>query len=204
MNIDLHNDGVTLIAVTKTIAPARIIKAYRDGIRHFGENRVGEADEKISILRSDMPDAIWHMVGHVQSNKVREVVRIFDWVDSIDTIKIAKKINELTQKKLHVLLEVNLSGETQRYGCDISELDELTQACDKLSNLNVEGIMIMPPPVTNPEDNRQIFRMAKKLFDAHPSWKHLSMGTSQDYTVAIREGATMVRLGTALFGERIK
>ena len=203
--------GVILIAVTKTLPVAVIEEAYRSGIRHFGENYVEEFEEKYDALPQEIKDnAIFHMIGHVQSRKVKRVVELFDWVDSVDSIKLANKLNEEAQRQgrsVSILLEVNLTGEASKYGFDPAGFFQNVAAIHALPALLISGLMTMPPAVGNPDDNRMIFRSLKKLSETirkkHPAFgPALSMGTSQDYAVAIEEGATMVRLGKALFGPR--
>lgn len=206
----LQNQKITLVAVTKTFSSDVVKQAYELGVRHFGENRVGEAAQKKLQVKSVVHDAIWHMVGHVQTRKAQEVVRIFDWIDSVDSLKLAERLDQLARgegKKIHILLEVNVTGETTKFGFRSEEIHSAVQEMKTFKNLILSGLMTMPPKVVNPEENRQVFKNTKKLFDEIrtlplPSWKYLSMGTSQDWEVAVEEGATMVRLGTILFGER--
>lgn len=193
--------SVAVVAVTKTFQFEAVATAHAMGLTHIGENRVEEAREKIAeAKRQGFIDIVWHMIGHVQSRKAREVAEIFDWVDSVDSIELLQKLDKEAGKigkKLHVLLEINISGEKSKYGFDVIP-NNLTYL-----NLIIEGLMTMAPFVNNPEENRIIFRTLKKLSSAHPSiGKELSMGTSCDYKVAIEEGATQVRLGEALFGPR--
>lgn len=193
--------SVTIVAVTKTFPFETIAMARALGLRHIGENRVEEARGKIEeAKRRGMNDIIWHMVGHVQSRKTRDVAELFDWVDSADSVELLQKLDAAAGaigKKLHVLLEVNISGEKSKYG--FSDIPKDLE----YSNLMIEGLMTMAPPVKNPQDNREIFRALKALSAIIPSiGKELSMGTSCDYQVAIEEGATQVRLGEALFGPR--
>lgn len=224
MNIPNLPSSVTLVAVTKTFPVETIIEAYQAGIRHFGENYVEEFAQKYANLPQEIKEnAIFHMIGHVQSRKVKKVVELFDWVDSVDSVKLAKKLSEEAVRQglsLSILIEVNLTGEATKSGFDLvgweKDADKFNvffqnaQAIHALRALQLRGLMIMPPLVTDPEGNREVFRSAKRLFDEittpatprNDNWKHLSMGTSQDYQVAIEEGATMVRLGTALFGPR--
>lgn len=202
--------GVTLVAVTKTLPASSIQEAYWAGIRHFGENYAREFEEKYAQLPEEIQKgATFHMIGHVQSRKIKKVVELFDWVDSVDSMELAQKLDAAARalnKKLHILFEVNLSGETTKYGFQKSDL--VLYGNVHFSNLILDGLMTMPPAVGNPEENRMIFRSLKKLSETirskHPVFgPALSMGTSQDYQVAIDEGATMVRLGTALFGLRL-
>lgn len=193
--------SVTVVAVTKTFPFETIAMAHAMGLTHIGENRVEEARGKIEeAKRRGLDDIIWHMVGHVQSRKTRDVVELFDWVDSADSVRLLQKLDTaagVVGKKLHVLLEVNISGEKSKYG--FSDIPKDLE----YSNLMIEGLMTMAPPVKNPQDNREIFRTLKAFSKTIPSiGKELSMGTSFDYQVAIEEGATQVRLGEALFGPR--
>jgi PLP dependent protein len=214
--------NATVVAITKTFPFDAVATAYAMGLRHIGENRVEEAMGKIEEAKQKgFSGLIWHMVGHVQSIKIVEVVRNFDWIDSIDSIELLKKINaEATRinKKLHVLLEVNLSGEKTKYGFDLAGWEKDTQKLQNspmlqyidlgLTNVLVEGLMTMAPYVSDAEKNRSIFQSMKQLSKTIrtqiPAFgSELSMGTSVDYKVALEEGATQVRLGEALFGERI-
>lgn len=212
---------VTVVAVTKTFPPETVLLARSMGFTHIGENRTEEARKKIQQARKlGATDIHWHMIGHVQSRKAQEVAGLFDWVDSVDSEKIARKLNEAAGaagKSLSVLVEVNISAEKNKYGVDIAGWEEnseklahiiaMLRACVPLSSLQVKGLMTMAPFVTDPEKNRAYFQSMKRLSQTirvHvPSFgQELSMGTSCDYQVAIEEGATQVRLGTALFGQR--
>jgi len=217
----LTNQTPTIVAVTKTY-PFEIVKeAYGFGFRHFGENRAEEAQAKIKEARAaGLSDIVWHMVGHVQGRKAKCVVELFDWVDSIDSIKIARKLNDAAgklNKTMNILWEINLSGDSGKYGVDLlgwerdkTKLNYFAVLIDEslhMENLVVEGFMTMTPCVTDPEENRLIFRSMRKLSDTireqFPEFgRQLSMGTSCDYLVAASEGATMIRLGEALFGKR--
>jgi pyridoxal phosphate enzyme (YggS family) len=212
---------VLLVAVTKTHGPEMIEAAYQAGLRHFGENRVEEAEGKIAAVKERVPGVTWHMVGHVQSRKTASVAALFRWVDSIDRLKVARRLSESAAGEGHTLdglIEVNLSGEASKYGYDLSGWpdDEAqgdaffgqVEAAMALPGLRLHGLMTMPPFTLDPETVRPIFRRMRLLrealrerFPAH-DWPHLSMGMSADFEVAIEEGATMVRLGTVLFGPR--
>ncbi|HEC22391.1 MAG TPA: YggS family pyridoxal phosphate-dependent enzyme [Chloroflexi bacterium] len=213
---------VLLVAVTKTHGLPVIEAACRAGLRHFGENRVEEARDKIAEARVRLPpDVTWHMVGHIQSRKTASVAALFEWVHSIDRLKIARRLSHAAGeagRSLDALLEVNLSGEETKYGYDLSRWpDDESQAEGFFSEvqemlglpaLRLHGLMTVAPFTDDPETVRPIFRRMRLLrdalrerFPAHP-WPHLSMGMSADYEVAIEEGATIVRLGTALFGPR--
>ncbi len=196
-------NGLTIVAVTKTHPFETVLDAYSKGYRHVGENRVEEAISKISLARqNNLKDICWHMIGHVQSRKVRDVVTHFDRVDSVDSLELLKNLNteaKKQQKTLQVLLEVNISGEQSKYG-----FEEIPKDLN-YSNLLIDGLMTMAPFFSNPEENRWIFKKMKELSVNTPTiGKTLSMGTSCDYLVAIEEGATEVRLGEALFGKRTR
>ncbi len=213
--------SVCIVAVTKKFSFETVALAYTMGFLHIGENRVEEAKEKIAEAKENsLDDIVWHMIGHVQSRKAKEVAVLFDWVDSVDSVAVARLLDKeagLRNKKLHVLLEVNLAGEKTKYGFDLFDWKEYPDKLKyfhvsihesmKLKHLVVEGLMMMAPYVTNPEENRLYFRSMKKLSETIRAQnsgfgRHLSMGTSCDYAVAIEEGATQVRLGEALFGKR--
>ena len=192
-----------VVAVTKTFPFEIVQKAVSLGYTHIGENRVEEAKKKIQLARqNDLKNICWHMIGHVQSRKVNDVVELFDRVDSVDSVDLLEKLDTVAGKigkKLHVLLEVNISGEISKYG-----FDEIPKNLN-YPNLIIDGLMTMAPFVSNPEDNRNIFRALKAVSASTANIGNvLSMGTSCDYTVAIEEGATEVRLGEALFGSRPK
>ncbi|MGH2592672.1 MAG: YggS family pyridoxal phosphate-dependent enzyme [Anaerolineae bacterium] len=213
---------ITLVAVTKTHPAETIVEAYELGVRHFGENRVEEAAEKIPAVRARLPpDAVitWHMVGHVQSRKTEAVARLFDWVHSVDSLKLAERLSRFAEqqnKTLCVLLEFNVSGEASKYGLRVKgdgvtgDLDVLKQveAIAVLPHLKVEGLMTMAPIVATPEQTRPVFRALRRWRDQLATrfpqceWRYLSIGMTDDYEVAIEEGATIVRIGRAIFGER--
>lgn len=214
--------GVRLVAVTKTHALDVIAAACEAGLRHFGENRVEEAESKIVAGRAALPgDVVWHMIGHIQSRKTASVAALFEWVHSIDRFKIARRLSEMAQglgRTLEVLLEINASGEQGKFGYDLSRWpDDSEQAAAffaevegllALPALRWGGLMTMAPLVDNPEAVRPVFRRLRGLSDAlrgrfpAQEWPHLSMGMSGDFEVAVEEGATMVRIGTAIFGPR--
>ncbi len=213
---------VLIVAVTKTHGPEAIEAAYGAGLRHFGENRVEEAQGKIPALRERLPaDATWHMVGHIQSRKTGDIAPLFDWVHSIDRFKVARRLSEAAAqagRTLDALLEVNVSGEASKYGYDLSRWPDDGAQADAffaeaaelagLPNLRWQGLMTMAPYTEEPETVRPIFRRLRLLGEAlrerlpAQGWPHLSMGMSGDFEVAVEEGATIVRIGTALFGPR--
>ena len=194
-------DKVTLVAVTKTVDPSAIATAFKLGIRHFGENRVQEAVEKIEQLSGLKPHPTWHMVGHLQSNKAKVAVEIFDIIHSIDSVRLAEVISRRTQKTLPILLEINVSGEASKTGFSIAEVEPALEAITCLPRLEIKGLMTIAPMVTDAEQVRPIFHRLCSLRDSF-GLEHLSMGMTDDFEVAIEEGATLVRIGRAIFGER--
>jgi PLP dependent protein len=207
------SDGIFLLAVTKTVSEDRICEAYEAGIRVFGENRVQEFGTKYDRLR-DLTGAHWHMIGHLQSNKAAQAVKLFNAVDSVDSVRIARKLNaaaEQNGKKVPVLIEINIGGEVGKHGVPANsrELDELLAAASSLSSLEFCGLMAVPPYNDDPEGLRPYFRQMRILFEGVASrrWpgvtmQVLSMGMSHDFEVAIEEGSTCIRVGTRIFGER--
>jgi pyridoxal phosphate enzyme (YggS family) len=214
---------VTLVAVAKTFPAQAVVAAYQAGLLHFGENRVEEAATKIPAVHADIPGhpLTWHMVGHVQSRKARAVVAHFDCVHSVDRLKIAKRLSRFAQEAgqtLPVLLECNVSGEEAKFGFDLPgwQRDQARRTAFfaaveqilALPALAVQGLMTMAPLVADPETVRPVFASLRGLLDAlrerfpAQDWRHLSMGMTDDFEVAIEEGATMVRIGRAVFGSR--
>jgi len=194
-------DEITLVAVSKTVDASAIEAAFNAGLRHFGESRVQEAKPKIEQLQHLEPDITWHMVGHLQSNKAKTAAGIFDIMHSIDSLKLAEVLNSCSLKRLPILIQVNVSGEVTKSGFALSEVTEAVKQIGRLPNLEIQGLMTIAPLVDNPKEVRPVFRQLKQLRDAL-GLKHLSMGMSDDFEVAIEEGATLVRLGRAIFGER--
>jgi len=191
--------SIRLIAVTKTVPPQRISQAVECGIRDFGENRLQEALPKIAAL-SELP-LTWHFIGHLQTNKAKKVVEHFQWVQCVDRFELAEKLNETAAKPLPVLIEVKLHEEPDKSGIQEAGLSRFVEQFRSYDKLQLRGLMAMPPFFEDAEDVRPYFR---KLGDLARQFglPELSMGMSHDFEVAIEEGATMVRIGTALFGER--
>jgi pyridoxal phosphate enzyme (YggS family) len=208
-------EPITLMAVSKTHPAARIREAYEAGLRLFGENRVQEFATKMPGL-ADMPGAEWHMIGHLQTNKAAKAVELFGAVDSVDSVKLAERLDASARslgKKISVLIEVNVGGETAKSGLapDSKELEQLLLAAPRLDGLEFRGLMTVPPFSNDSEDARPFFRRLRKLRDSIAARKlpgigmeTLSMGMSHDFDVAIEEGSNCVRVGTAIFGERTK
>jgi PLP dependent protein len=207
--------GVTLVAVTKT-QPAEVIRAAYDlGLRHFGENRVEEAEGKVGELP---PDVTWHMIGHVQSRKAERAAGLFHVVHSVDSVKLARRLDRASADRaepLPVLLEINVSGEAskdgfpaERWAEDTAQGAALLAAVAEIAalpHLQLQGLMTMAPIVADPEQARPVFARLRQLRDElaaafpHVRWRHLSMGMSDDLEVAVEEGATLVRIGRAIF-----
>jgi pyridoxal phosphate enzyme (YggS family) len=208
-------DSIVLMAVTKTQPVELIHEAYSAGLRVFGENRVQEFSGKAEALQ-DLKSAEWHMIGHLQTNKAIKAVGLFTVIDSVDSVKLAEKLNEAARslnKKLAVLIEVNVGGEAAKTGIaqDSPELENLLLAAPRLEALEFRGLMTVPPFTDDPEDARPYFRKLRELRDRIAARRlpavavdQLSMGMSHDFEVAIEEGSTCVRIGTAIFGERLK
>ena len=211
--------SITLVAVTKTQPPEVIRAAYDLGLRHFGENRVEEAEAKVRHLPGDVT---WHMIGHIQSRKARQVVPIFQFVHSMDSVKLAARLDRLCADRgepLPVLLECNVSAEESKYGfaaarwrsgeADRGALMAAVEEILALPHLAVRGLMTMAPIVTDPEQARPVFARLRQLRDelatAFPQsdWSQLSMGMTDDFEVAIEEGATFVRVGRAIFAPEL-
>ena len=229
---------ITLVAVTKMFTVAHIQAAYELGVRHFGENRVGEAAGKIPVVNQWIEEhalspVTWHMVGHLQSRKARDAIQLFDIVQSVDTLKLARRLDRLLPssppglggkeggrvgKVMPILLEANVSGEEGKYGFALARWEDdekqrerffaIVEEILALPQVEVRGLMTMAPIVADPEEARPYFRRLRRLRDALAErfpgdyWRRLSMGMTDDFEVAIEEGATIVRVGRAIFGER--
>jgi PLP dependent protein len=206
---------IALMAVTKTHPPQRIREAYAAGIRIFGENRVQEFAGKADSLL-ELADSEWHMIGHLQSNKAGKAAELFSAVDSVDSLRLADRLNAAAKKenkKLPVLIEINVGGEQAKSGVapESPEFDELLLNAPGFAALQFRGLMTVPPFTEDPEQARPYFRKLREIRDSIgkrrlPSiaMEGLSMGMSHDFEVAIEEGSTCVRVGTAIFGEREK
>ncbi|MDE2179724.1 MAG: YggS family pyridoxal phosphate-dependent enzyme [candidate division NC10 bacterium] len=202
-------DEVELVAVTKTVQVPMIREAIDAGVMLLGENRVQEASDKIALL-SSLP-ITWHLIGHLQTNKSRPAVELFELIHSLDSVKLAAALDRhgaTLRKQVRVLVEVNLGGEPSKAGILEHDLLPLLHACRQFTHLTIEGLMTIPPFRRNPQDVRPFFRRLRLLRDeaatACPDYplRHLSMGMSHDYEIAIEEGATLVRVGTAIFEAR--
>ena len=192
---------ITLVVVTKEVGVSAIRAAFDCGIRNFGENRVQEAEDKIAQLSDLKPDVTWHMVGHLQSNKARTAIELFDIIHSVDSVRLAEILSRRAEKRFPVLLQVNVMGEATKSGFVAGEIASAVNEIKKLPNLKVMGLMTIAPLVSEPEEVRPGFRKLRELRDSL-GLEHLSMGMTDDFEVAVEEGATMLRVGRAIFGER--
>lgn len=204
-------DEVELVAVSKAVPVSSIREAVDAGVKLVGENRVQEARDKVALL-SSLPIK-WHLIGHLQTNKSKLAIELFDLIHSLDSLKLAASLDRYGAslgKLVRVLIEVNLERESGKSGILEHDLPPLLQSCHAFAHLAVEGLMVIPPFRKNPQEVRPFFRRLRVLRDqaaeTHPNYhlRHLSMGMSHDFEVAIEEGATLVRIGTAIFGERLQ
>ncbi len=198
---------VRMVVVAKTYGPERVREAAECGVTVFGENKVQEAKAKIPLCPGNLS---WHMVGHLQRNKVKDAVPLFDMIHSVDSVRLLETVDRMSEeagKTMPVLVEVNVSGESSKFGLAPESVPEVLEASNKLNHVNVVGLMTMPPFTEDPAKARPHFRQLRELRD---QWRartgmpldELSMGMTNDFEVAIEEGATWIRIGTALFGER--
>jgi PLP dependent protein len=196
-------DEVKLVAVSKTHPAETLREAIAAGVRVFGENKVQEAEGKIAEIGRG---AEWHLIGHLQSNKARKAVQLFDVVHSVDSVDLARRLERICieegREVLPVLVQVNLAGEETKSGISESDLAELAEFLGSCRHLRFDGLMSLPPFFDDPESTRPYFRRLRALRDEVIPGGQLSMGMSHDFEVAIEEGATMIRVGTAIFGER--
>ncbi|GIW05381.1 MAG: YggS family pyridoxal phosphate enzyme [Dehalococcoidia bacterium] len=199
-------DAVRLVAVTKTIPVETIAEAYTLGVRHFGENRVQEALPKIAALAERGIRPTWHLVGHLQTNKAAAALRSFDILEAVDSLRLAEALSRRSSgAPVRILLEVNVAGEPSKFGFRLDDpaqpFADVVAAIRALPGLVVEGLMTVAPVANDPETVRPVFRRLAELAATH-GLAELSMGMTDDFPVAIEEGATIVRIGRAIFGER--
>ncbi|MFN8559007.1 MAG: YggS family pyridoxal phosphate-dependent enzyme [Dehalococcoidia bacterium] len=193
--------SVTLIAVSKTFPPAAIAAAVAAGVSNIGENRVQEAEAKRQALDAAGVRPVWRLIGHLQSNKVKTALQVFDTLDAIDSLRLAETVSRHAVATVPVLIEINVAGEASKFGFTIEEAADAAERIAALPRLDVRGFMTVAPPAADPEAVRPVFRRLRELGD-RCGLPDLSMGMSHDFEVAIEEGATMVRVGRAIFGER--
>lgn len=214
-DIDIHcsksgrsSQDVTLIAVSKTKPMMMILEAYEGGQRHFGENKVQEIKDKQPL----MPDAKWHMIGHLQTNKIKYIIDKVVLIHSVDSYKLAEAIHNEAKKRglvMDILIQINVAEETSKFGISVPDVESFIREVARLENLKIKGLMTIAPYVVDAEENRPIFRKMKDIFIDiqnknidNVDMGILSMGMTNDYGVAIEEGSTMIRVGTGIFGIR--
>ena len=210
MSCDREPDTIQLIAVSKRKSVETIMEGIKAGAKHFGENYIQEAIEKIDIIGKET--AIWHFIGHLQSNKAKFAVKYFDYIHTVDTLKLAKAIDKQAKKidKIQkILVQVNISEEKTKSGTNTEDTIQLAEQITLFENLSLHGLMCMPPYFSEPEKARVYFKQLGHIKERitalrldNVSMEHLSMGMSNDFKVAIEEGSTMVRVGTSIFGRR--
>jgi pyridoxal phosphate enzyme (YggS family) len=208
-------DSVRLIAVTKQVSIAAMREAYTAGVRDFGESRVQEAETKQAALQ-DLTDITWHLIGHLQGNKAQKALELFQWIHSVDSLKLAQRLNVLAEtqgSKPKILLQVKILPDPNKYGWSETDLFNALPALNQLQSLDLQGLMTIPPLGAKPDEQMFVFQQAKSLADKirqqssqQPgntlTMQQLSMGMSDDYLLAVAAGATMVRPGRLLFGDR--
>jgi len=208
-------DSVRLIAVTKQVPIAFMREAYAAGMRDFGESRIQEAESKQAQLQ-DLTDITWHLIGHLQGNKAQKALELFQWIHSVDSLKLAQRLNLLAEAhaaKPQILLQVKILPDPNKYGWSEAALLQDLPALSQLQHLEIQGLMTIPPLGLNPEGQRSVFQRTWELADKirqqsgyqagkRLTMEQLSMGMSDDYPLAVEAGATMVRLGRILFGDR--
>ena len=203
-------EDIILVMATKTVEPERIREAIKAGGRIIGENKIQEALKKYEALKDE--DAKWHFIGHLQTNKVKKAVGIFDWIQSVDSIRLLDRVNQVAlelDRRQSVLLQVNTSGEAFKFGVDPPELPVLVHLASECEGVRVEGLMTIGPMTDIESQTRQAFQRLRLLAEDVRRWnlprismRHLSMGMTGDFEIAVEEGATIVRVGTAIFGPR--
>jgi pyridoxal phosphate enzyme (YggS family) len=194
-------DEVALIAVTKGFPPEFVREAFAAGLRDFGENRAQEAAEKLPALADIRPAVTWHMIGHLQTNKVKTILNLFDIIHSVDSFHLAEALSRRATQPVPAFLEVNAAAEPSKFGLTFDELPREFERISRLPSIEVRGLMTVGPIAPDPEDVRPIFRRLREAGNAL-GLPHLSMGMTDDFEVAIEEGATHIRVGRAIFGER--
>jgi len=201
--------GVELVAATKTRSIGEINQAIKAGVKIIGENYVQEAEEKFRVIGKKVK---WHMIGHLQKNKVKKALEIFDMIETVDSIKLAREIDKISKKEgivFPVLVEINSGREEQKSGVLPENVESFVEEISKFENIKVEGLMTMGPFVKNPEEIKPYFELTRELFEklkskSYPNveMKYLSMGMTDTWKIAIEEGANLVRIGTGIFGPR--
>tara|TARA_B110000008_G_scaffold58976_1_gene58430 strand:+ start:515 stop:1213 length:699 start_codon:yes stop_codon:yes gene_type:complete len=205
-NFGKEVNEITILAASKSQSIEKIEEAFNGGIRNFGENYLQEAEPKIDSLNKEV---IWHFIGAIQTRKAKRIAEIFDWVHTVDSLKLAKKLNDSrpeSQEPLKVCVQLNIDEEDSKAGIKVHELETFLSEVSSLKNLDVKGLMVIPKPRNSLEEQHSIFKEIKEIFDSlnqkGKNMDTLSMGMSSDYGPAIKEGSTIVRIGTGIFGLR--
>ena len=205
-NFGKEVNEITILAASKSQSIEKIEEAFNGGIRNFGENYLQEAEPKIDSLNKEV---IWHFIGAIQTRKAKRIAEIFDWVHTVDSLKLAKKLNDSrpeSQEPLKVCVQLNIDEEDSKAGIKVHELETFLSEVSGLKNLDVKGLMVIPKPRDSLEEQHSIFKEIKEIFDSLNqkgiNMDTLSMGMSSDYGPAIKEGSTIVRIGTGIFGLR--
>ena len=205
-NLDRDVNEITILGASKSQSPENIKEAFNGGIKNFGENYLQEAELKIKSLQEDIT---WHFIGSIQTRKAKKIAEIFDWVHAVDSLKVAKKLNDSrpeTKGLLKVCIQLNIDDENSKSGINSLDIEGFLSECSNLKNIEVRGLMVIPKPRNSLQDQHEVFRKVKGIFDSlnqkNIKIDTLSMGMSSDYGPAIKEGSTMVRIGTGIFGLR--
>jgi PLP dependent protein len=208
-NCGRNPDDITLVVVTKTVDPERINHAVDSGISNLGENKVQEIMDKYEAVSKNIK---WHLIGHLQTNKVKYIIDKVELIHSVDSVKLAEEISKRAKKydiTKDVLVQINVAEEESKFGIDLDEAVNFVKSISVFDNIRIKGLMTIAPYSENPEGVRLVFRQLKEKFDElsqmnlpNTEMKYLSMGMSNDYQIAIEEGANMIRIGTAIFGKR--
>ena len=205
-NLDRDINEITILGASKSQSVEKIKEAFNGGIKNFGENYLQEAELKIKSLQEDIT---WHFIGSIQTKKAKKIAEIFDWVHAVDSLKVAKKLNDSrpkTKGPLKVCIQLNIDEEISKSGISSREIEVFLSECSDLKNIEVRGLMVIPKPRNSIQDQHEIFKEVKGIFDSlnqkNIKIDTLSMGMSSDYGPAIKEGSTMVRIGTGIFGLR--
>lgn len=207
--IKKQSAGITLLAVVKNVATENIFEALESGITVIGENKIQEARARYLTIRQKYPDVKIHMIGHLQSNKINQALEMFDVIESVDSYELAVAIDKRAQKPIEIFIEVNTTGEPSKFGVSPDETLPLIEKITKLKNLKLTGLMTIGLLTDDPEKVRPCFKKLRELRDfankkGYTGVRHLSMGMSHDFSVAIEEGSDIIRVGTAIFGKRGK
>jgi pyridoxal phosphate enzyme (YggS family) len=194
-------DEVTIVGISKSFTVEAVVEAWQAGLRDIGENRVQEAASKVAAATAQGARPRWHLVGHLQTNKVKTALDLFDIIHSVDSPRLAEAISRAASRPVPILIEVNVAGEASKYGLKPEEVEPILSQVRDLPNIDVQGLMTVAPLVDDPERVRPVFRRLRELAQTL-GLPQLSMGMSDDFEVAVEEGATLVRIGRAIFGPR--